>query len=197
MGFTMKTLRMAIATVSLIALAGCGSSTSSDTTIASTPADADVASFNDDDAMFAQMMIPHHEQAIEMADMALDPTVGANSAIVALATQIKGAQDPEIAQMTSFLTTWGRPLVPDDDDMDHSTMMSGMLSLEDLETLRSLKGAAFDKAWTEGMIAHHEGAIDMAEDVLKDGVNPEARTLAQGIIDGQTAEITTLRNLLK
>lgn len=143
------------------------------------------------------MMIPHHEQAIEMADMALDPTVGASADIVALATQIKNAQDPEIAQMTSLLQGWKKPLTADDSDMDHSSMMSGMLSAEDMEKLGALTGAAFDEAWAAGMIAHHEGAVEMAQDVLADGSNTEVRTLAQAIVSTQTAEIATLRALLK
>lgn len=193
----MKRFIVAVSVVTAITLTACGSSSTSDTSIASTTAAPAAASFNDDDVMFAQMMIPHHEQAIEMSDMALDPTVGASSAIVALATQIKNAQDPEIAQMTSFLTAWGKPLTADEGEMDHSSMMSGMLSTEDMEKLGALTGTAFDTAWVNGMIAHHEGAIDMAQDVLADGINSEVRTLAQGIVDGQTVEIATLRTLLK
>ena len=68
------------------------------------------ADFNDADVMFAQLMIPHHEQAIEMSDIALDPNTGASAAVIALATQIKGAQDPEISQMKNLLTTWGVPM---------------------------------------------------------------------------------------
>lgn len=143
------------------------------------------------------MMIPHHEQAIEMSDMALDPTVGASADIVALATQIKNAQDPEIAQMTSLLQAWGKALTADHSGMDHSTMMSGMLSTEDMEKLGALTGTAFDVAWANGMIAHHEGAVEMAQDVLTDGSNTEVRTLAQAIVSTQKAEITTLRALLK
>ena len=86
------------------------------------------ADFNDADVMFAQMMIPHHEQAIEMSDIALNPNTGASAAVIALATQIKGAQDPEISQMKNLLTTWGMPT--DMGSMDHSSMMDGMLSLE-------------------------------------------------------------------
>ena len=79
------------------------------------------AAFNDADVMFAQQMIPHHEQAIEMSDIALDPNTGASAAVIALATQIKGAQDPEISQMKNLLTTWGMPM--EMGSMDHSSMM--------------------------------------------------------------------------
>jgi len=151
------------------------------------------ADFNDADVMFAQMMIPHHEQAIEMSDIALDPNTGASAAVIALATQIKGAQDPEISQMKNLLTTWGMPM--EMGSMDHSSMMDGMLSLEDMDSLGQLKGAEFDKAWAKGMIAHHEGAIAMANDVLANGKNSEILTLANAVVSGQSTEIETLKPL--
>jgi len=151
------------------------------------------ADFNDADVMFAQMMIPHHEQAIEMSDIALDPNTGASAAIIALATQIKGAQDPEISQMKNLLTTWGMPT--DMGSMDHSSMMDGMLSLEEMDVLGQLKSAEFDKAWAKGMIAHHEGAIEMANDVLANGKNSEILTLANAVVSGQSTEIETLKPL--
>jgi len=151
------------------------------------------ADFNDADVMFAQQMIPHHEQAIEMSDIALDPNTGASAAVIALATQIKGAQDPEISQMKNLLTTWGKSM--EMGSMDHSSMMDGMLSLEGMDALGQLKGAEFDKAWAKGMIGHHEGAIKMANDVLAKGKNSEILALAQAVVSGQTAEIETLKPL--
>jgi uncharacterized protein (DUF305 family) len=183
---------LALMTVSLVAvLAACGSSSSSgaDTTSATS------ATFNDADVMFAQMMIPHHEQAIEMSDIALDPTVGASQPILDLATQIKNAQDPEITQMKNLLTAWNKPEVADS-GMDHSSMMSGMMTTDELAEMGKKMGKEFDGAWAESMIAHHEGAIEMANAVLDEGVNPEIRALAQAIVAGQQAEIETLRGLL-
>lgn len=171
-------------------LPACGSSSSSGSQ--DTDVVVDEAAFNDADVMFAQMMIPHHEQAIEMSDIALDPTVGASERVRELATQIKNAQDPEITQMKELLTAWGKPLTSDE---DHSSMMSGMLSADELAELGTLTGAAFDSAWAKAMIAHHEGAIEMAEVVLADGRNAEILTLAQAIISAQESEIETLRSL--
>jgi uncharacterized protein (DUF305 family) len=176
-----------------IALASCGGSSSSNPSDTSVVASAD---FNDDDVMFAQMMIPHHEQAIEMSDIALDPTVMAGDVVKNLATKIKAAQDPEIQQMTGFLTSWNKSLTMDE-SMDHSDMMSGMLSAEELSRLSTLRGAAFNRAWLTGMIAHHEGAVEMAEAVLKEGANTAVRELANAIIKGQEAEIAEMRNLIK
>jgi len=176
-------------------LAACGSNSSQDAepVVAEEATSAD-AMFNDADVMFAQMMIPHHEQAIEMSDIALDPTIGAGEKVLELATQIKNAQDPEIALMKDLLAAWGQPLVAEG-DVDHSTMMSGMMSADELAELGTLTGPAFDAAWAAAMIAHHEGAIEMAETVLADGNNAEILTLAKAIIDAQQAEIETLRSL--
>lgn len=151
------------------------------------------ADFNDADVMFSQHMIPHHEQAIEMSDIALDPSTGASAAIIELATQIQGAQDPEIAQMTALLAAWGKSM--EMGPMDSSSMMDGMLTVEDLDALGQLKGADFDAAWAKAMIVHHEGAISMANDVLADGTNSEIRALANAVVSGQTAEIETLKPL--
>ncbi len=161
----------------------------------STTSESQRDAFNDDDVMFAQMMIPHHEQAIEMSDIALDPTIGASEEVRQLASEIKAAQDPEIAQMTSLLERWRQPLVPMD-DMDHGSMMKGMLSPDDMIRLGQLTGPEFDVAWIEAMINHHEGAIAMAEEVLKNGENLEIRTLAESIIATQQVEIDVLRKLL-
>ena len=190
---TLTTVAIAVAA---LLLSACGShdmgsmNMGSSDTSNSIPESAD---FNDADVMFAQMMIPHHEQAIEMSDIALDPNTGASAAIIALATQIKGAQDPEISQMKNLLTTWGMPT--EMGSMDNSSMMDGMLSLEEMDTLGQLKGAEFDKAWAKGMIAHHEGAIEMANDVLANGKNSEILALANAVVSGQSTEIETLKPL--
>lgn len=186
---------IALTTAALL-LSACGSSDMGSMDMGSSDVGNSIpesADFNDADVMFAQMMTPHHEQAIEMSDIALDPNTGASAAIIALATQIKGAQDPEISQMKNLLTTWGKTM--ETGTMDHSSSMDGMLSLEDLDTLGQLKGAEFDKAWAKGMIAHHEGAITMANDVLASGKNSEILTLAKAVISGQTAEIEILKPL--
>lgn len=145
--------------------------------------------------MFAQMMIPHHEQAIEMSDIALDPAVGAGTSIVDLARAIKDAQDPEITQMRAFLTQRGKSETADP-MMDHGSMMEGMLSLDELTALGSLRGASFDSAWASAMIRHHEGAVKMAQEVIAGGSNSEMIGLARQIISTQTAEIEVLRRLM-
>ena len=195
------TLTVVALTTAALLLGACGSSDMGSMDMGSSDSSSmdmgysipESADFNDADVMFAQMMIPHHQQAIEMSDIALDPNTGASAAIIALATQIKGAQDPEISQMKNLLTTWGMPM--EMGSMDHSSMMDGMLSLEEMNTLGQLKGAEFDKAWAKGMIAHHEGAIEMANDVLANGKNSEILALANAVVSGQSTEIETLKPL--
>ena len=177
--------------------AACGSShnmDSMDKSESETASYGSSADFNDEDVHFLQMMIPHHEQAIEMSDIALDPTIGASDVVKGLATQIKGAQDPEITQMNKWLTDLGKTEM--DSSMDMTGKMDGMLTADQLMNLGTLRGAEFDNAWIKAMIGHHEGAIEMATVVIADGSNSQVRVLAEAIIIGQQKEIGTLKALL-
>ena len=136
-----------------------------------------VATGSDADITFAQLMIPHHEQAVQMADMALQQATSPE--VTDLATQIKAAQDPEIQQMRGWLQQWGAPEQMDGvDGMDHGDMdmggqtAGGMMSDEDMGALMDASGADFDRMWLTMMIAHHEGAIEMAEQVKAQSTNP-------------------------
>ena len=140
--------------------------------------------YSSQDIMFAEMMIPHHEQAIEMSDLALKNST--NPEVLALAQKIKDAQAPEIEQMKS----WGASSMA---HMGH--MMDGMLSYEEISELAAASGSEFDRLFLEGMIKHHEGAIDMAEMVI-DSKNAEVAALANAIIEAQRAEIATMKELL-
>lgn len=178
-----------------LTFAGCGGSSVADVAEKAVDAAKDAIGFNDSDVMFSQMMIPHHEQAIEMSDIALDPAVGASDAVKKLATRIKAAQDSEITKMKAFLTTWKERLTPDS-SKDHSHMMSGMLSADDIKKLSALRGVEFDRAWMTSMIEHHEGAIEMAKDVLKDGKDSAVKTLAKLVTTVQDSEILEMKKLL-
>lgn len=145
------------------------------------------------DVMFVQMMIPHHDQAIEMADLVLD-TPGIDPAVITLATEIKAAQGPEIEQMEQWLDDWGMPSMPGGHG-GHGGM-DGMLSEEELQRLDDAEGEEATRLFLEGMIEHHEGAIDMADDVIDDGENAAVRELADTIIVTQQAEIDLMRDLL-
>ncbi|MFW5420152.1 DUF305 domain-containing protein [Nocardiopsis sp. CNT-189] len=150
--------------------------------------EAESAEFNSADVMFARMMIPHHEQALEMAELAEErsgPEVGD------LAERIEKAQGPEIEQLTSLLEEWGEDPGA---EMDHE--MDGMLSEEQLADLEAAEGDAFDELFLEQMIEHHEGAVDMAQAQLDEGVNAEATELATAVVEAQEAEISEMRGLL-
>jgi uncharacterized protein (DUF305 family) len=145
---------------------------------------------NMSDVMFVQMMIPHHEQAVEMAELA--PGAGASPEVQELAAAIAAAQGPEITQMEAMLDRWGVGQM-----MDHSGhQMAGMVSDADMDRLRATSGASFDRLFLELMIAHHEGAIDMAQDPLANGEDPELRTLLEAIVEAQTAEIAQMQQML-
>lgn len=197
----------AIAVVAL-ALAGCGSHSDSAADMSSTMASgmastmasapAANASASGADIAFVEMMIPHHEQAIEMSDMALDPSAGASPQVVALATEIKSAQGPEIAQMQQWLSDWGVDPSAGNvgDHSGHGSMDMGMLSDAQMKQLSQATGTQFDRLWLEGMIAHHEGAVEMAEDVQAKPGNPQVAQLAAQIITSQRAEIAQMQQLL-
>ena len=141
--------------------------------------------YSANDQMFAAMMVPHHEQAIEMSDLAL--TKSSNDEILALAQEIKDAQTPEIDQMKS----WGGSMM----GSHAGHMMDGMLSDDEMTELRDATGADFDRLFLIGMIKHHEGAIDMAQMVVG-SENAEVASLANSIITAQRAEIERMKVLL-
>ncbi|WP_127474201.1 DUF305 domain-containing protein [Microbacterium sulfonylureivorans] len=154
---------------------------------ASTQTDVSMA-----DSMFAMMMIPHHQQAIEMSDMILAKS-GVDERVRELATQIKAAQGPEIELMEGWLREWGMPSSGGADDMGHG---DGMMSADDMAALESAEGSAAARLFLEQMIEHHEGAIEMAEEELRRGSDPDVLALAERIIEAQAAEIDTMRELL-
>ena len=173
-----------------------GGSTSETTTDSTGQTEVDEA-HNDADTMFAQMMIVHHEGAIEMADLAIEQA--ATEEVRTLAEGISVAQGPEIEEMTAWLQAWGEDTAPmDDGGMDHGGMdMEGMNQGEAMTELEALSGAEFDRRFLELMIAHHEGAVTMAETELDQGENPQALDLAQRIIDDQTTEIALMEEMLQ
>ena len=114
----------------------------------------------------------------------------------ALAEQIKAAQDPEIQTMKGWLEEWGVPYDDSMSGMEGMDMGGGMMSEDDMAALDAATGVEATRLFLNGMIAHHQGAVTMAQSVLTDGQNPDVAALAQQIIDGQTAEITTMQDIL-
>jgi uncharacterized protein (DUF305 family) len=164
----------------------------------SAPASSATAAFADADVAFAQQMIPHHQQAVAMATLA--EARAADPEVKKLAGQIKAAQDPEIATMTAWLTTWGKPkpMASTDHGMDMGggTAMPGMMSGADMTKLAAATGKDFDRQFLTMMIAHHEGAIAMAKNEVTTGKNADAIALAKQISTAQEAEIVTMKTIL-
>ena len=141
------------------------------------------------DAMFLQMMIPHHEQAVIMSDLAIK--ISTNRELLTLAAQIKSAQIPEIVQMKKWLADDGLG-----EDPGHSMDgMGGMLSEDELTDLSNSTGKNFDKKFISGMIEHHLGALDMVR-MIEDSKVAELRSFADSITKTQSAEIDLMRKLL-
>lgn len=167
---------------------------------------------NPADVSFATGMIPHHRQAVQMADMVAGR--GASAQVTALAGAIKAAQQPEIDQLTSLLKAWNAPLPRDGDDMSGMPMdghgmsgmpasghgshegMTGMMSNDEMARLRKASGKAFDQQFLTLMIAHHQGAVEMAATELREGTNADAKALAQRITDAQNKEIGQMRGMI-
>jgi uncharacterized protein (DUF305 family) len=141
--------------------------------------------FSSTDLMFAEMMIPHHEQAIEMSQLALERSQ--DPEVLALAREILAAQGPEIEEMKS----WGQLNL----NMHQGHMMMGMLSEKQMSALAAASGPAFDRLFLEGMIVHHQGAIQMAQMVLISN-NARAVKLGEQIVVGQNAEIKQMQEML-
>ncbi|MFK0050376.1 DUF305 domain-containing protein [Streptomyces sp. NPDC090741] len=201
--FIRRTAIAVAAGAASVVLAACGSnddtSTGHDghgsTTSAASSPSASQGQHDAADVAFAKGMIPHHRQAVEMADLA--PTRAESADVKTLAAEIKKAQDPEIKTLSDWLTSWGEQ-VPAEGAMDHSMHAAGgMMTAEEMDDLKKASGKeAFDTAFMEMMIKHHEGAVAMAKTEKADGAFPDAKTMADAIVTSQTAEIARMNSLL-
>jgi uncharacterized protein (DUF305 family) len=198
---TRKTIAaLALAVAAAVTLSACGEQTGDSTaTEATTPS----STFNDADVAFAQQMIPHHEQAVLMSQMAESHASSAD--VRRLAAGIEAAQGPEIDTMTGWLEAWGED-VPDGSTghMGHGMQgmrgmagMPGMMSNRQLGSLGRAHGATWDEMFLRMMIAHHEGAIEMSRTEVADGQDDDAVALAGRIIEAQQAEIAQMREMLR
>lgn len=182
-----------------LTLSACGGTTSQSSTDHSghsmptgTPSASSQGAYNAADAMFAQMMIPHHEQAVEMSGIVLAKP-GLDPRVTQLAEQIKAAQAPEIATQRGWLRAWGQPTEMAG-DAGHG--MDGMMTPDDLAQLRAANASEAARLFLTQMIAHHEGAVTMARAEQGAGSNPEAVAMATSIVDSQTHEIDAMKSLL-
>ena len=173
------------------AAAGAG-----DTTTGTASGEPIAAEHGDDDVMFAQMMIPHHEQAVRMSET-LPAKDGVPADVRRFAQRVVDAQGPEIERMNRMLSTWGAPAAADDADTAHGGHGSGMMTEEDMAALEEAEGEEAARLYLEQMIEHHRGAVDMAREEVSGGRNPQAVDLAQEIVDAQEAEIAEMDGMLQ
>ncbi|WP_051823106.1 DUF305 domain-containing protein [Streptomyces sp. NRRL S-1448] len=212
-------LTAAAVTAAALTLSACGSDGGKTDDAApsgkpSATAGASAGTHNAADVTFAREMIPHHRQAVAMADLAA--TRAGSADVKALAATIKKAQDPEITTMSGWLKSWGEK-VPQDQDMagmhggthgmegtdgmagmDHggAKAMPGMMSAQEMATMKNATGKAFDAQFLKLMVKHHQGAVEMAGTERKQGAYGPAKKLAGDIITAQNAEIARMRKLL-
>ncbi len=193
-----------------LTLAACGSSGGHDMGSMSTPAAGAPATpassttppgsespaagpHNEADVAFAQGMIPHHVQAVEMAEMVLAKK-DISPKVTDLAQRIKDAQAPEISKMRGWLAGWGEnPSPAMGGHSEHGG--GGMMDQADMDALQAANGAEATKLFLSGMVKHHQGAVAMAQTEIDEGENPDAKKLAQAIIDTQNAEIEEMKQL--
>ena len=197
---------MGASVVAVVVLAGCGgddangnaangSSSAAPSVIALSGSSG--AAFNSVDIAFATDMIPHHRQAVEMAEIA-EPRAS-SPAVKDLAVRIRIAQDPEIETMSGWLRHWGQAVPSASSRGDHGAHGgggSGMMSEQEMQQFIASSGTNFDRTFLELMIRHHQGAIDMATTEQRQGVNRQAKQFAAKIAADQAAEIAEMQDLL-
>jgi uncharacterized protein (DUF305 family) len=174
-----------------VAMTACGCGGSRDGTAPSASAAQVSSVHNSQDVMFAQMMIPHHQQAVDMSKMV--PSHTTNPTLQTVAIHIQTDQRAEISLLTDFLNRWGEPIV------SHAPMamtMEGMVDPDTMGRLETLRGTDFDTLWITSMISHHRGAITMAEAELAHGQSPDALKAAGLMIAAQKREISYLTDLI-
>jgi uncharacterized protein (DUF305 family) len=200
----------ALATAVLVA-AGCTSAGRPDSTAGpapAPPAKVGIAAIKHTgaDVNFMRGMIHHHAQAVVMAKWA--PTHGAGADLQRLAERIVVAQQDEIALMQNWLKEKGEP-VPEPtpgptrmtmpDGTAHDMLMPGMLTEAELEQLDAARGVEFDRLFLTFMIRHHEGALDMVEELFgAKGAAQDEDTfrLASDVFADQTTEIRVMKEML-
>jgi uncharacterized protein (DUF305 family) len=147
------------------------------------------AEHNDQDVVFAQHMIPHHQQAVDMAAMV--PSHTENPTLRVVAIHISTDQRAEIGMLTDLLEQWAAPTAP-----PGAMSMEGMVDDATMHRLPSLSGAEFDTVWITAMIGHHQGAVTMAQAELAHGQSPDAQKMARLIINAQQREISYMTGLI-
>ncbi len=148
------------------------------------------ANYTGADIMFLQMMIPHHQQAVDISNLAMKTSK--DSELLALAKKIATDQAAEIIQMKAWLNDAGAGM-----DMGHSMDgMGGMLNDAELSALNAETGTKFDILWLKGMTGHHDGAIHMTT-MIRDASNLYIKAFGEKVIADQSAQIEQMKAMIK
>ncbi len=173
------------------AIPACGGTAEHGTHVSSTAAAGQQdPQHNDNDITFAENMIPHHQQAIDLA--ALVPDRSSNPAVIKMAAAIAAQQEPEVNALRAMLVQWQ----VNSTGNSHHAMGQGMVDDATMARLKTLKGAEFDTLWLQSMIAHHQGAIEMAKAEITQGQDPDMIAMANNIVVVQQDEIGQLKQIL-
>jgi uncharacterized protein (DUF305 family) len=194
-------LRTLFAALLLLPVAGCADDADDPAYAEHTAPNGD--RFNDADVRFASEMTQHHAQALLLVDLTLGRPLDAGTR--ELTEEIRAVQAPEIEQLTTWLTDWGRP-VPETvrdhvnahgDGQGAAPDLPGMAGQQDLADLEAATDDRFTVLWLELMAEHHEGAIEIAEDQRADGLSQPVVDLAETIETARTEELRRIEQLLE
>ena len=182
-------------------LSGCSDGDAGAAETATAVPEQPESGFNHSDIAFMQMMVPHHAQALDMAELAAERAV--DRGVRRIAARVRAAQGPEIVMMSTWLADRSLDVPQRDDDpreFDHGSHghdpMMGMLTERQMEQLAAARGERFDRLFLRGMIGHHRGALDMATTAGTSGENVTVAELAGDIGATQLAEISRMQDLL-
>jgi uncharacterized protein (DUF305 family) len=165
--------------------------------------------YSPDDVLFMQNMIPHHAQAVDMANLVAERTN--REEIVDIASRIKASQADEIKFMEDWLKERGEPLMPkaesygsghEGHDMSHGVHhdMEGMATPAQMEQLANSEGTDFDKLFLTLMITHHEGALTMVKNLTDQpgsAYDPVLYDFTNDVVNDQTSEIEQMAAILR
>lgn len=179
----------------LLLLAGCDSALTMETGVSlSAPPPDD--SFNETDVMFLQMAVPHHQQGVQLAELAAK--LATRPEVRDFASAVEVTQKDELADMEAWLTDWNQPVAADPDPNVHHGHGDGLHSPDPavVTALAKTEPAAFDTTFLNLLTGHQHGAVELARVELKDGRHPEARDLADRIVKSRTAQVQQMAELL-
>ena len=148
--------------------------------------------YNDTDVHFLGMMVPHHQQAIEMSDVLLASDVE-DPQVRDLAQRIKDGQEAENEQMRAWADEWG---IQEDMKLHSHHVANGMFMPEDLEAFSKLKGEELRVTFLEWMHHHHKDVIAMTQGEVDNGSYGPLREMGKEMIEVQTAEMGEMEEIL-